>query len=433
MIPACEANVYQLETPGGFAEWLACDGRRGAIQKAHQRRRASEAAQAAAYANALATAEEVSKDKAGVQAGKGKGKEAKEEETEKSNEWTEEEDKQLMDWKNENPNGQWSIISKELGKSDNACRNRFKDIKPKDWKPNVAKENDNKDGKATQKQGNTKKKQNEQKKEDSSAAPANSWDTPTGGDGGGGENSGWGGDEFAGIFDESNDNQKTGSDKTKNDSTGNADLWGSGVNGASWEMNDNEQKATGDSGDTGTAAWDTAGNDAWNAKGNEEKTNEGNTWGTGGDWQNPSGDGQNDTKANEWGGITTEDKKDNNASAAWDTPAQEPPATKADSVKGSKHGASKSHSSHRRRSHSKKTSAEESHVIELKPDDTFSTGDLQLIARILQKDAADIWQRVSWRFGDKTGRYNIDPDVFEKKITGHVEGKESSKGSRKRK
>jgi hypothetical protein len=45
-----------------------------------------------------------------------------------------------------------------------------------------------------------------------------------------------------------------------------------------------------------------------------------------------------------------------------------------------------------------------------------------------------VWNRVSWRFKDKRGR-TIAPEVFEKKITGRVEGreKETEKRDRRRK
>jgi hypothetical protein len=51
---------------------------------------------------------------------------------------------------------------------------------------------------------------------------------------------------------------------------------------------------------------------------------------------------------------------------------------------------------------------------------------LRLVARILQEDYRMVWNRVSWRFRDKTGR-TVGAKVFEKKITGRVEGKEKKK------
>ncbi|KAL1798630.1 hypothetical protein ACET3X_002667 [Alternaria dauci] len=69
--------------------------------------------------------------------------------------------------------------------------------------------------------------------------------------------------------------------------------------------------------------------------------------------------------------------------------------------------------------------------LEVKPDDTFSADDLRLVARILQQDCTMVWNRVSWRFKDKTGR-TLHPDVFEKKITGRLEGKDGEKGGWKK-
>jgi hypothetical protein len=60
--------------------------------------------------------------------------------------------------------------------------------------------------------------------------------------------------------------------------------------------------------------------------------------------------------------------------------------------------------------------------LELKPDDVFSADDLRLVAKILQQDCSLVWNRLSWRFRDKTGR-TLHPDWFEKKIMGAVEGK----------
>ena len=42
-----------------------------------------------------------------------------------------------------------------------------------------------------------------------------------------------------------------------------------------------------------------------------------------------------------------------------------------------------------------------------------------------------VWNRVSWRFKDKTGR-TLNSDVFEKKITGQVESKGSEWSGRKK-
>ena len=41
-----------------------------------------------------------------------------------------------------------------------------------------------------------------------------------------------------------------------------------------------------------------------------------------------------------------------------------------------------------------------------------------------------VWNRVSWRFRDKTGR-TLHPDEFEKKITGRLEGENYGKSKRR--
>jgi hypothetical protein len=40
-----------------------------------------------------------------------------------------------------------------------------------------------------------------------------------------------------------------------------------------------------------------------------------------------------------------------------------------------------------------------------------------------------VWNRVSWRFKDKTGR-NLHPEMFEKKITGRIEERGSERDRR---
>ncbi|KAG9194746.1 hypothetical protein G6011_04781 [Alternaria panax] len=69
--------------------------------------------------------------------------------------------------------------------------------------------------------------------------------------------------------------------------------------------------------------------------------------------------------------------------------------------------------------------------LKVKPDDSFSADDLRLVARILQQDCSMVWNRVSWRFRDKTGR-TLHPDDFERKITGRLGSKDSEKGKRRK-
>ncbi|KAL6710326.1 hypothetical protein ACN47E_009272 [Coniothyrium glycines] len=167
--------------------------------------------------------------------------------------------------------------------------------------------------------------------------------------------------------------------------------WGNGNTDASgWGIDGTNEK-------TGDNVWEATGNDTTNARD-----------GTSNPW-----DTINDQKDNSIGGTKP--------ATAWDIPAPAKPASHS----GGSKVASKAHShrSSRHKSHSDSTQKQ----TELRPDDTFSVDDLRLLARILQQDAAMVWKRVSWRFRDKTGRI-IDPDVFEKKITGKVEGKGSDRG-----
>lgn len=48
--------------------------------------------------------------------------------------WTTAEDAKLMGLKNENVN--WKDIASQMNIEEQACRDRFKEIKPADWKPN---------------------------------------------------------------------------------------------------------------------------------------------------------------------------------------------------------------------------------------------------------------------------------------------------------
>ncbi|KAI0579915.1 hypothetical protein Alg130_07284 [Pyrenophora tritici-repentis] len=225
-----------------------------------------------------------------------------------------------------------------------------------------------------------------------------------------------------GIDDDVN---KGNSDK-KEDSWGKqASVHASGV-ASGWEK-PGETTGWDDTGDN-NAGWggptaatggaDTSGEIAWDS---------GNTWGgndqagagadnavTSNTWNNPGGDGV----ADQWSAPTK--------------PASAPRSNKAPSK------APKAPSQSRSQGKDEVKPPEPAEpaparpaTIELRPDDTFSADDLRQIARILQQDCAMVWNRVSWRFKDKTGR-TLHPDVFEKKITGQVEGKGSEKGGRKK-
>jgi hypothetical protein len=146
-----------------------------------------------------------------------------------------------------------------------------------------------------------------------------------------------------------------------------------------------------------------------------------------GGWDNTSDKGGNSGGAPDaWN--TALDTTTNNAAGVadqWPSNTQVPakPASKAASKAPSNH-----HPSRRSSRHNQTTPANTAapRHLEVTPDDTFSADDLRLVAKILQQDYSLVWNRVSWRFKDKTGR-TLHPDVFEKKITGRVEGKGSEK------
>lgn len=285
-----------------------------------------------------------------------------------SSDWTQEQDKKLLELKNDNK--PWADIATELNKKEYECREHFKQIKPTDWKPNNGKgENDGK-----QKQGKQKvaKKQNSEHGGDSKSE-----DTKDTGAFDNNETNGWG-------------------------VSGNATDWNSGANN----------------------------NDAGGFK--EDSAN----WGAGGggsygNWDNSNNNGGQNSWENAAGGNGAGDTSNN---YAWDKPANDTPKvetsgdaptkdTKEPSDKARSHSGSKSHS-HR---DPEKAAASAPKEYELKPDTTFSANDLRLIAKILQQDCSMVWNRVSWRFKDKTGR-NLHPDVFEKKITGSIEDRGSEHG-----
>lgn len=123
-----------------------------------------------------------------------------------------------------------------------------------------------------------------------------------------------------------------------------------------------------------------------------------------------------------------------NTNDPWAIPAAASPMFKANSKAPTTKSHPRSHqpSQHASRNNTIRDTSTAPLGIEVRPDDDFSADDLRMIAHILQQDCAMVWNRVSWRFKDKTGR-QLHPDVFERKITGRVEGKGSEVGSRRRK
>ena len=187
----------------------------------------------------------------------------------------------------------------------------------------------------------------------------------------------------------------------------------------------------GDSGANGAAAWgdNPWGGDNWDKEGSKgKKSNQSaNNLNASGGWDKANGA---EFGGQSWGN----DKKGSKAPSGWGNGNEGPTWGGAASPKKSSHkDSSKDHQKHgseryssrhgsdykdRHKSsdhHSRSRPAE----YKLSPDDTFSQDELKIIARILQQDSSMVWERVSWRFKERTGR-NLHPDVFEKKITGRA-------------
>ncbi|ENI10457.1 hypothetical protein COCC4DRAFT_122744 [Bipolaris maydis ATCC 48331] len=298
-----------------------------------------------------------------------------------TNTWTKEQDNQLLQMKTENT--PWKTIASNLGKPEGQCRTRFKIVKPVDWKPDNATNNAGK-GNAGQKDARLDEQKQKQ-----------------------------------GTKDNNKDSNK---EEDKKDSEVPDVSWGGTFGGTFGETSDDKQGEAEKANDTGT--WETGDptktGDTSDAKDSKDV------------WINT--DGASDSKDNDpvdlWGaaaaGTTaaTWDNTNQETSAAiesgWVPNVQQPPSpAKPASAPRSTKAPSESRS--RRSTSSKsKPSTTRPAEIELEPDDTFSANDLRLIARILQQDCSMVWSRLSWRFRDKTGR-TLDPEVFEKKITGTVE------------
>lgn len=361
------------------------------------------------------------------------------------------EDAKIIELRISNEFKTWEILGQDVGKDGKLCQERFKQIKPSDWQPLQS-------GKgAKQAKGNKQGQKNPEKKNgnggqirDSKAQGgndnANSQPAPGGNNAEGSNNDSsgadpaWGDSGWGTSGDVSNDNAAsnswpTGGDANNDNTANNNNGWGNN--------NDDNKDSRGDTGNTNREstgnsgnAWnnDSNGNDAWGIK---------NDNGGGATNSNPGWDsGQNDNKGNDsgnngqagdnplgdsWGGAQAPASKAA-SKAASKTASEAGSKWPAHSAKHSRKRSSHSHSSyhaHKPGSTTHFTGYRENtrpSEYKLSPDDTFSQHDLRLLARILQQDSAMVWERVSWRFKDKTGRY-LPPALFEKKITGTLSKK----------
>ncbi|KAJ4368403.1 hypothetical protein N0V83_006760 [Neocucurbitaria cava] len=202
--PAQRSAFNQMvTTPGGLIEWVASDGRKGKLTGAG-RQRLTEASLAKVPSEKRTVKEALSvKDKEKKAATEksasmvgdlfggmdlnegaaGRDTKKKQNDGDKANTWTAEEDKKMMDWKNENPSAPWAAFAEEVNKSVDECKAHFKDIKPADWKPTGAKGkggagagvNQQKSGKKDKKQNQGNNNSGKKKEEASGGEPENQW------------------------------------------------------------------------------------------------------------------------------------------------------------------------------------------------------------------------------------------------------------------
>lgn len=252
-----------------------------------------------------------------------------------------------------------------------------------------------------------------------------------------------------------NSKDKKGNENSKKkDQVPNAASWeNTGGNGQiTWSFGEDNKSKSGSSRASKAGfknSWPNDGDKA-SATGGKNATKDdwgGQDWGqnTGGDTQAGWGDNKADAGGAQnfgggWGDAPSDngktskanDSKNKNKSSeaspwnanTWDVPPASPrkTASRASSRDRRKHHSSRRGSDSKECKHGSRRHHSSSHPKEYKvaPDSTFSQDELKLVARILQQDCSMVWERVSWRFKDKTGR-NLHPDVFEQKITGRLE------------
>jgi hypothetical protein len=313
-----------------------------------------------------------------------------------SSDWTEELDKKLLEWKAHNHTKPWHLIGNELGKAKEECKERFQLIKPKGWRPAYEAKQGGAGGTDKEKQGNDEKK--EEEKKDDTKHEDNGWSNNSipagkGSDEKASGNDFWGNDAWG-----KNDNKSENKDNQA-DEWGNEDSKGENEDGhaggfGTW--GDTEDNVGNDNNATGFAAW---GVDADNAGGGTRHSS-----------QKASSNKPASNKS-------ASNKPASHKPASHKPTSNKPTSNKPPSNKPSTDKPPSPHPSDPSPPHPQPQA-----IYELQPDATFSASDLRLIARILQQDCSMVWDRVSWRFRDKTGR-KLHADLFEEKITGGVEKK----------
>ncbi|RMZ72673.1 chromatin binding [Pyrenophora seminiperda CCB06] len=335
-------------------------------------------------------------------------------EADDSDSWTKGQDEKLMQMKSESAT--WADIANQCSKPLQECKKRFGEIKPKDWRPNKKGEAGGGGG------GVSKKEKKKGKNKDANYAGKSTVQAPA---------------DIAELdcglingfglgFDEAtNDVANFGKKDNFGDTRANANASGGATGGAdtsggnAWEMGNSWGQQTG-AGVTGGDAWGIVNS------GGEQAGTGGNQVATGEAWNNTSKDNAvttawDDTTTPNWGPYNNQNNNPRDGTVHQGIVSINPPSPLQSRFPGKDEN---------------KTPEPTQPVqacpamVELTPDGTFSADDLRLVARILQQDCSMVWNRISWRFKDKTGR-TLHPDVFEKKITGYVEGKGSEKGKRR--
>ena len=305
--------------------------------------------------------------------------------------WTEELDKKLLEWKAHNHTKPWHIIGHELGKGKEECKERFQLIKPKDWRPASGAKQDDASGTNKEKIGNDEKERPEKKD-----------GTKNSGAGAGGWGDGW------------NDNSPAG-EGSEEKKFGNGD-WG--TNDGKSENKNEQADEWGNNDSKGEKKDDRAG--GWGSwDGANDKVGDNAATGFN-DWDLNAGNAGANTKPPSQKAVSNKpasNKPPSNKPAFNKSPSNKPSSNKPPSNKPSADKPPSQHPSNPSPPHPQPQA-----IYELQPDALFSASDLRLIARILQQDCSMVWERVSWRFRDKTGR-KLHADLFEEKITGGVEKK----------
>lgn len=349
--------------------------------------------------------------------------------------FTTEQDEFIVKRRTENVGEPWINVANDLPgdqKSADQCKERFKAIKPKDWKPNNSKGGNKGEGKQKGKNKGEKGNKKQEGKNENSGEAGGAWNTP-------------------------------GNDKNENcgnewNNTGENDTWNKGgddgVNNDPWH-NGGGWDNTGADNNTGEAVqdnWNTnpgdnntgeADGDKWNANG-DDNAGAGNTggdeWcGGGGDWGN-TGDGNNANCAdNSWpnnknsdskfqksfskGGGSHQTKPDknggwenNNPSEAHNDNADDWNNKNGDRWVNSG-GGNENVIENSRKGGTNRASSVIMNYTDIYPDNTFSMDDLARISRIMKRDYEQVWFRLSCAFRDKTGRH-IPPHVFQEKLMG---------------